>query len=172
MVNPVPAPGVVNPAPKPVATPAPAPGVVHVAGEKAETPEDKKPKEPKVKAEKKTGVSRPRMARPDENWVITVFKPGVKTGASGLRYDQYVNGMTVKQYVDLMTKEPYNRTVGQVYHTLRWDTDPNRKLINIGPEVVPIPPPPPPKEKKEKAAKAETEPKPEDPKPAGTAPAA
>jgi hypothetical protein len=93
------------------------------------------------------------MARPDENWVITVLKPGIKTGKSGVRYDQYRNGMTIKEYVELMTKEPYNRTVGQVYHTLRWDTDPHRNLIHLGPTVVPVPPPPPPKEKKVKAPK-------------------
>jgi hypothetical protein len=75
---------------------------------------------------------------------------------SGDRFNQYVNGMTVKEYIDKMTGEPWKRTVGQIYGDLRWDTDPNRKLINIGPEVVPIPPPPPPKEKKVKAAKAET----------------
>jgi hypothetical protein len=58
---------------------------------------------------------------------------------SGDRYNQYQTGMTVKAYIDKMTGEPWKRTVGQVYADLRWDTDPNRKLINIGPEVVPIP---------------------------------
>jgi hypothetical protein len=58
---------------------------------------------------------------------------------SGDRYNQYQTGMTVKAYIDKMTAEPWKRTVGQIYADLRWDTDPNRKLINIGPEVVPIP---------------------------------
>jgi hypothetical protein len=65
--------------------------------------------------------------------------------------------MTVKEYVDIMTKEPFNRTVGQAYHTLRWDTDPNRKLLNIGPTTVPVPDPEPPKEKKAKAKKEDKE---------------
>jgi hypothetical protein len=121
--------------------------------------------EGKKKKATKTGVARPRLARPDENHVITVFRPNSKTGKSGQRFDQVRTGMTVKEYVDLMTKEPYNRTVGQAYHTLRWDTDPNRNLLHIGPTVVPVPEAPPPKEKKTKAKAEKTEDKP-------TAPAA
>jgi hypothetical protein len=157
----------VNPAnPNPATAPA-APGTVHkptaVASGPAATPattsgngQPAEGEKPKKKAKEKTGVARPRLARPDENHVITVLRPGAKTGKSGERYDQVRTGMTVKEYVELMTKEPFNRTVGQAYHTLRWDTDPNRKLLNIGPTVVPIPEPAPPKEKakaKDKEAK-------------------
>lgn len=151
-----PAPGTVN---KPTTVPpagaapagaAPAAGTAP-AGPNGQTDGTEAKKEKKEKT--KTGVSRPRLARPDENFVITVLKPGIKTGKSGQRYDMYRNGMTVKEYVDLMTTPEWGRTVGQVYHTLRWDTDPNRKLINIGPTVVPVPPPPEPK------AKAPKEPK-------------
>jgi hypothetical protein len=113
--------------------------------------------EGKKKKATKTGVARPRLARPDENHVITVLRPNAKTGKSGQRFDQVKTGMTVKEYVDIMTKEPFNRTVGQAYHTLRWDTDPNRKLLNIGPTTVPVPDPEPPKEKKAKAKKEDKE---------------
>jgi hypothetical protein len=75
------------------------------------------------------------------------MRPGAKTGKSGERFDQVRTGMTVKEYVEIMTKEPFNRTVGQAYHTLRWDTDPNRRLLNIGPTVIPVPEPEPKKEK-------------------------
>ena len=66
--------------------------------------------------------------------------------------------MTVKEYVEIITKEPFNRTVGQAYHTLRWDTDPNRKLMHIGPTVVPVPPPPEPKVKAKKEPKEAKDP--------------
>jgi hypothetical protein len=141
----------------------PAPGAVQkptVVASKTATPVDAsapagadggQAEEGKKKKAAKTGVARPRLARPDEAHVITVLRPNAKTGKSGQRFDQVRTGMTVKEYVDLMTKEPFNRKVGQAYHTLRWDTDPNRKLLNIGPVVVPIPEPEPPKEKKTKA---------------------
>jgi hypothetical protein len=103
------------------------------------------------KKKSKTGVSRPRLAKFDENHLITVLRPKAKIRASGERFDQYTTGLTVKQYIDKMAGDPWKRTVGQVYADLRWDTDPNRKLINIGPTVVPIPEPEPPKEKKTKA---------------------
>ena len=116
-----------------MATPTmPQPGVAvkpAPAGEK---------KEPKAKKEK-TGVARPRLPRPDDNHVITVMKPNAKTGKAGERFNQLKTGMTIKAYFDLMTKEPWNRTPGQVFSDLRWNTDPNRKLIHIGPTVVPVP---------------------------------
>jgi hypothetical protein len=131
--------------------PAPAQAVPAPAAEGAEG----EGKAKKKVAKTKTGVARPRLARPDDNYVITVFRPNAKTGKSGQRFDQVHTGMTVKQYVDLMTKEPFNRTVGQAYFTLRWDSDPNRKLINIGPEVVPIPEQPPKEPKQPKQPKQE-----------------
>jgi hypothetical protein len=159
-------------APAPVApkAAAPAAGTVHKPGDPAAAPagaaQTPTPADASAptngqtegegkKKKTKTGVARPRLPKFDETHVITVLRPGAKIRESGKRYDEYVNGMTVKAYIEKMTAEPWKRTVGQVYADLRWDTDPNRKLINIGPEVVPIPPPPPPKEKKEKA-KAET----------------
>jgi hypothetical protein len=104
------------------------------------TGEEKAPKEKKAKAPK-TGVSRPRLPKPDDNHLITVLKPNAKSRASGDRYNVLKTGMTVKQYVDIMTAPPWNLTPGTVYADLRWNTDPNRKLIHIGPTVVPIPPP-------------------------------
>jgi hypothetical protein len=51
--------------------------------------------------------------------------------------------MTVKEYLEKMTAEPWNRTPGEVYADLRWNVDPHRNLIHIGPEVVPVPEPEP-----------------------------
>lgn len=136
-----PAPGTVH---KPTAVaPGPTPAPAAATSGNGQPAEEK----PKKKAKEKTGVARPRLARPDENHVITVMRPGAKTGKSGERFDQVRTGMTVKEYVEIMTKEPFNRTVGQAYHTLRWDTDPNRRLLNIGPTVIPVPEPEPKKEK-------------------------
>ena len=125
-------------------------------------PVEGKKKTPKVKAAKPEGgngeekpkVSRPRLPKfPDDN-VITVLVPNPKHGKCSERYAQYRTGMTVKEYVDILTKEPFNRTVGEVWGDIRWDTNPNRNLIHIGPTIVDIPPPPPPKEKKPKKEKA------------------
>ena len=115
--------------------PAPAPG---------NTGEAKAPKAAKPKKEKKEGsVPRPRLPKPDDNHVITVLRPKAKKGASGDRFDQYHDGMTVKEYVTKITGEPWKRTAGEVYADMRWDSDPHRKLINIGPTVVPKPAPTP-----------------------------
>lgn len=148
--NQTPAPGTVH---KPTAVPnTPAPAVEKAAapatngGEKTEEKKEKKTK---------TGVSRPRLPKFDENHKITVLRPNAKIRMSGERFNQYKTGMTVKQYIDVMQAEPFKRTIGQIYGDLRWDTDPNRRLINIGPEVVPVPPPPEPKVKKAKAEKEE-----------------
>jgi hypothetical protein len=125
----------VNPNPATQAGTAVKPATQATTGEK---------KEPKVKAPKKEGgVARPRLPKPDDNHVITVLKPNAKSRASGERYNVLKTGMTVKQYVDIMTAEPWKRTAGEVYADLRWNTDPNRKLIHIGPTVVPIPAPEP-----------------------------
>jgi len=99
-------------------------------------------KAPKPKKEK-TGIARPRLPKPDDNHVITVLKPNAKSRASGDRYNVLKTGMSVKQYMDVMTAAPWNRTPGEVYADLRWNTDPNRKLIHIGPTTVPIPAPEP-----------------------------
>jgi hypothetical protein len=105
------------------------PTVVSGTGEK---------KEPKKKKEP-SGVARPRFARPDDNLVITVLKPNSKTGDAGKRFDVMKTGMTVKEYRDILTAAPFSRTPGEYYRELRWNTDPHRQLMHIGPSVVPIP---------------------------------
>jgi hypothetical protein len=112
--------------------------------------EPKAPKEAKEKVAKppkekkeRTGVSRPRLPKFPDEWVITVLKPNAKREASGLRFNEYRTGMTVKEYVDHMTAPPWNRTVGQVFGDMRWDTEEHRKFVHIGPEVVPVPAPAP-----------------------------
>lgn len=124
-----------TPVPGPAAAPA-ATAPQKLAGEKKE-PAEKKAKAPK------TGVARPRLPRPEDEHIITVLKPNAKSRNSGERYNVLKTGMTVKQYMEIMTAAPWNRTPGEVYADLRWNTDPNRKLINIGPTVVPIPAPAP-----------------------------
>jgi hypothetical protein len=147
-----PTPPAAAPAAAAPATAAPAAAVAPVAAAPAAAaPTNGQTEGEEKKKKTKTGVPRPRLPKFDETHVITVLRPKAKIRESGKRYDEYVTGMTVKEYIDKMAAEPFKRTVGQVYGDLRWDTDPNRKLINIGPEVVPIPPPPPPKEKKAKA---------------------
>jgi hypothetical protein len=119
----------------------------------ASAPVEGKKKTPKVKAadgEDKPKVARPRLPKLPEDHVITVLKPNAKSGKSGERFDQYKTGMTVKAYIDIMTKEPFNRSDGEVWGDIRWDIDPERQLIHIGPTVVDVPPPPPPKEPKAK----------------------
>jgi hypothetical protein len=104
-----------------------------------------------------TKVKRPRLPRFDENSVITVLKPDAKSGASAMRFNAYETGMTIKEYIAIMTTEPFNRTVGEVWNDIRWDTDPSRCLIYVGPTVVDVPPPPPPKEKKPRKSKPKAE---------------
>lgn len=163
MVNPTPvpgqtAPGTVNqPKPTTVAAPPAQPQQATQPAPAEATGEQGEEKKKKV-AKPKTGVSRPRLPKFDENHVITVLRPNAKTRNSGDRFNAYVTGMTVKQYIDKMAAEPFKRTLGQVYADLRWDTDPNRKLINIGPEVVPVPEQPVKEPKKTKAEKAEAKP--------------
>ena len=111
-----------------VAKPAPA------AGEK------KEPKEPKAKKEG-SGIGRPRFARPDDNLVITVLKPHAKTGNAGKRFDMLKTGMTVAEYRAILTAAPFNRTPGEYYRELRWNTDPHRQLMHIGPKVIDVPKP-------------------------------
>jgi len=109
------------------------PTVVSGTGEK---------KEPKKKKEP-SGVARPRFARPDDSLVITVLKPNSKTGSAGKRFDMVKTGMTVKEYRDILTAAPFNRTPGEYYRELRWNTDPHRQLMHIGPTTVPVPAPAP-----------------------------
>ena len=97
-------------------------------------------KEPKAKKEP-SGVARPRFARPDDNLLITVLKPHAKTGNAGQRFDKLKTGMTVKEYRDILTAAPFNRTPGEYYRELRWNTDPHRQLMHIGPSVIPVPAP-------------------------------
>jgi hypothetical protein len=106
-------------------------------------------KEPKPKG------TRQRLPRYADDQVITVLKPDAKSGAASIRYNVYQTGMTIKEYVDIMTAEPHSRSVGEVWNDIRWDTDPKRNLIHVGPEVVDIPPPPPPKVAKPRKKKAE-----------------
>ncbi len=110
----------------------------------AEAPKEEKVK--KVRVKKEGAVARPRLPKPSDDHVITVMKPNAKREASGLRFNEYRTGMTVKQYVDHMKAPPWNRTEGQVYADIRWDLEEHRKFIHIGPTVVAVPPPPPPKE--------------------------
>lgn len=122
-----------------------------MADAKVVSPENKEAKKEKTKkAEGAPKVSRPRLPKLPDEHIITVLKPNAKTGMSAERFNQYHTGMTIKQYVDHMTAPPFNRTEGQVWADLRWDTDPRRNLIHVGPTVVDVPPPPPPKEKKSK----------------------
>jgi hypothetical protein len=121
------------------ATPTPA---AQAATATKPVAEKKEPKEPKAKKEA-TGIARPRLPRPPDDHIITVLKPNAKTGATGERFKQARTGMTVKQWVDLMTAPPWNRTPGEVYRDLRWNTDPHRQLMHIGPTVVPVPEPAP-----------------------------
>ena len=97
-------------------------------------------KEPKAKKEP-SGVARPRFARPDDNLLITVLKPHAKTGNAGQRFDKLKTGMTVKEYRDILTAAPFNRTPGEYYRELRWNTDPHRQLMHIGPKVIDVPAP-------------------------------
>jgi len=122
-----------------MATPAPTPATGNPAQAKP-VAEKKEPAEKKAKAPK-TGVSRPRLPKPEDGHLITVLKPNAKSRASGERYNVMKTGMSVKEYLDIMTAAPWNRTPGEVYADLRWNTDPNRKLIHIGPSVVPVPAP-------------------------------
>jgi hypothetical protein len=108
--------------------------------------EVKAPKVKKVKERKEGSVVRPRLPKPPDDHIITVLKPNAKREASGLRFNEYKTGMTVKQYVDVMTAPPWNRTAGQVFADIRWDTEEHRKFIHIGPTVVEVPPPAPKKE--------------------------
>lgn len=167
MANPAtPAPGTVQKPTPTTAPPAAAPAQPATQAQPATNGQAAEGEQPKTK-KTKTGVSRPRLPKFDETHVITVLRPKAKIRMSGERFDAYVTGMTVKEYIDKMAAEPFKRTVGQVYADFRWDTDPSRKLINIGPTVVDIPPPPPPKEKKTKAtAEAKPEDKPAEAKPA------
>jgi len=103
----------------------------------------------------KPKVARPRLARLPEEHVITVLRPNAKSGKSSDRFNIYQDGMTIKQYLEIMTKEPHNRTLGEVWADIRWDTDPNRRLINVGPTVVEKPPIPPAPEKKPRKKKLE-----------------
>jgi hypothetical protein len=111
----------------------------------AATTEVKEPKVKKVRERKEGAVVRPRLPKPPDDHIITVLKPNAKREASGLRFNEYKTGMTVKQYVDLMTAPPWNRTVGQVFADIRWDTEEHRKFIHIGPTIVDVPAPAPAK---------------------------
>lgn len=154
------APGTAHPAQKPgavkkepvapaTATNPVAPAAPATAQTAPATAEVKEPKVKKVREKKEGAVARPRLPKPPDDHVITVLKPNAKREASGLRFNEYKTGMTVKQYVDHMMAPPWNRTAGQVYADIRWDLEEHRKFIHIGPTVVAVPPPPPPPPPKE-----------------------
>jgi hypothetical protein len=127
----------------------------------ASEPVEGKKKTPKVKKAAegdKPKVSRNRLPKFPDDHIITVLKPNAKSGKSADRFNQYRTGMTIKEYVEVMTKEPFNRSEGEVWADIRWDTDPNRNLIHVGPTVIDVPPPPPPKEPKPKKKKLEVVP--------------
>jgi hypothetical protein len=71
------------------------------------------------------------------------LKPHAKTGNAGQRFDKLRTGMTVKEYRDILTAAPFNRTPGEYYRELRWNTDPHRQLMHIGPKVIDVPVPAP-----------------------------
>jgi hypothetical protein len=102
-------------------------------------------------------VSRPRLPRVPEEYVVTVLKPGSKSTTAAERFNVYRTGMTIKEYLDIMTNEPWSRSAASTWADIRWDMDPVRAFINVGPTTVDIPPPPPPKEKKPKKAKKAAE---------------
>ena len=111
-----------------------------------------------AKEEKEAKPKRERRARFPEEHVITIMVPNPKSGKCRDRFDQYRTGMTIKEYVEVMNKEPFNYPVGQIWGDIWWDSDPKRNLIHVGPTTVDVPPPPPPKEKKpKKTKKAEAE---------------
>jgi hypothetical protein len=100
----------------------------------------RKAKEPKPEGE--AGAPRPRLHKYADELIITVLKPGSKARAAKLRFDEYVTGMTVGEYVKKI-EEKYKRTAGQTQADLRWDAV-DHDFIHIGPTVIDVPPPPPP----------------------------
>jgi hypothetical protein len=136
MTNPT-APGPAAPGAAPTgAKPATAPTAAKPEAEKKEP----KAKEPKVAKPKKEGVApRPRLPKYPDEHLITVLKPNAKARGANERFQRYVTGMTVKQYVEKI-REDFARTDGQTYADMRWDED--HKFIHIGPTVVPVPAPP------------------------------
>lgn len=131
------------------------PGPGSPPGSESAPVEGKKKTPKEASGNGKPKVPRPRLNKFPEEHVITVLRPNAKTGKSADRYNVYQDGMTIKQYIETMTKDPWNRTPGQVWADLRWDTDANRRLINVGQTVVEKPPAPPPKEPKPKKKKLE-----------------
>jgi hypothetical protein len=127
----------------------------------SEPVEGKKRKPKKVVAEGEGGEAKeakPKRARRErfpDNHVITVLVANPKHGACAARFDAYRTGMTIKEYVDILSKEPFNRSMGLNWADIWWDTDPKRNFIHVGPTVVDVPPPPPPKEPKPKKKKLE-----------------
>jgi len=139
----------------------------------SEQPMEGKKKTPKIKkvvaegeatgAEEtaETKEVKPRKNRrerfPDDH-VITVLVDNPKHGACAARFDAYRTGMTIKEYVDILSKEPFNRSMGLNWADIWWDTDPKRNFIHVGPTEIERPPPAPPKEPKpKKKKKAEVE---------------
>ena len=138
-------------------------------GSATQEPVEGKKKTPKVKAAKPTEgaegaegedkekVTRSRLPKMPDEHLITVMKPGSKYGTAAERFNQYRTGMTVKEYVDTMSKEPFNRPISMIYADIRWDMGEKHGFIHVGPTVVDVPPPPPPKEKKVREKKAKPE---------------
>jgi hypothetical protein len=113
----------------------------------------KRAKKPVVEGEAKP--KREKRARYPDDHVITVMVPNPKHGACAARFEAYRTGMTIKEYTDILSKEPFNRSMGLNWADIWWDTDPKRNFIHVGPTTVDVPPPPPPKEKKPRKKKAD-----------------
>src|SRR5215469_3237763 len=110
----------------------------------------------KEKKEKKAkGPPRARRPRLAEDQKITLFRENPKRNVNAVgcrdRYDQYRTGMTIKEYIEALTKPPFSRTVGQTWSDLRWDLE--RNFIGVGADILPIPPQPEAPPVKEKVAK-------------------
>ena len=104
-------------------------------------------------------VTRPRLDKfPDEH-VITILKENAKSRTANARFKVYFTGMTVKQYVEALTGEPFNRTEAQTQADMRWDSNADHMFIHIGPHIVDVPPPPPPKEAAEPKPRKPRKPK-------------
>jgi hypothetical protein len=116
-----------------------------VKKEPVKTPDTGEKKEKKAKVKKEGATPRPRLPTfPDEH-IITVLKENAKTRGANDRFNVYKTGMTVKQYLDIMAAEPWDRTNGQTFADMRWDAD--HKFINVGTHTVEVPKPAPAPEK-------------------------
>ena len=99
-------------------------------------------------------AKRPRPDKFPHEHVITILKENAKSRTANDRFLKYQTGMTVKQYIDILAAEPFNRTEAQTQADLRWDSNDDHRFVHVGPSVIDIPPPPPPPPPKEKKPRA------------------